>query len=58
MDSTKTFGGVGFTGLLTLLFIALKLCGVIAWPWVWVLAPFWIFLAIPLVCCVVILFMR
>ncbi len=22
--------------------IALKLCGVIAWPWVWVLTPLWI----------------
>lgn len=27
---------------LTVLFIALKLCGVITWPWVWVLAPLWI----------------
>lgn len=34
--------GIGFTGLLTLIFITLKLCGVIAWPWIWVLAPLWI----------------
>lgn len=34
--------GIGFTGLLTLIFITLKLCGVIAWSWVWVLAPLWI----------------
>ena len=26
---------------LGLLFITLKLTGVIAWSWVWVLAPFW-----------------
>ena len=32
----------GFASLLTLLFIAFKLTGVIAWPWVWVLAPLWI----------------
>ena len=31
--------GIGFTGLLTLIFITLKLCGVISWSWVWVLAP-------------------
>ena len=24
-----------------ILFIALKLTGVIAWPWLWVLAPLW-----------------
>lgn len=35
-------GGVGFTGLLTIVFIALKLCGVINWSWVWVLSPIWI----------------
>lgn len=42
-------GGVGFLGLLLLLFIALKLTNVIAWSWVWVLAPFWIPLAIAIV---------
>lgn len=35
-------GGVSFTGLLTILFIALKLCGVINWSWLWVLSPIWI----------------
>lgn len=35
-------GGIGFTGLLTIAFIVLKLCGVIAWPWVWVVSPIWI----------------
>lgn len=35
-------GGVGFVGLLQILFIALKLCGVIDWSWWWVLAPMWI----------------
>lgn len=40
--SKKTSGGVGFFGALTLLFIALKLTGHIAWSWWWVLAPTWI----------------
>ena len=34
--------GVGFCGLLTLILITLKLCKVISWSWVWVLAPLWI----------------
>jgi hypothetical protein len=33
---------VGFSGLLALLFIGLKLGGVIAWSWLWVLSPIWI----------------
>lgn len=33
---------IGFFGLLTLLFIGLKLGDVIAWSWLWVLAPMWI----------------
>lgn len=32
----------GFGALLTILFIALKLCNVIDWAWGWVLAPLWI----------------
>ena len=27
---------------LAVLFIALKLCGVITWSWIWVLAPLWL----------------
>ncbi len=33
--------GIGFTGMLTLLFIGLKLGGVIDWSWWWVLSPIW-----------------
>ncbi len=39
-------GGVGFCGLLTIAFIVLKLTGVIAWSWWWVLSPIWITAAI------------
>ena len=35
-------GGVSFLGLLTLLFIGLKLTGYITWSWIWVLAPLWV----------------
>ncbi len=34
-------GSIGFYPLLALLFIGLKLGGVIAWPWIGVLAPLW-----------------
>lgn len=34
--------GVGFCGLLTIVFIVLKLIGVIGWSWLWVLSPLWI----------------
>lgn len=40
-SSAKT-GGIGFCGLLTLLFIGLKLTNYIDWSWWWVLAPLWI----------------
>lgn len=33
---------MGFVGTLTIVFIVLKLVGVIAWSWVWVLSPLWI----------------
>lgn len=33
-------------GLLGLIFITLKLTGYINWSWLWVLAPFWIPLAL------------
>lgn len=38
--------GVGFTGLLTIAFIVLKLTGVITWSWLWVLSPIWISFAL------------
>lgn len=38
--------GFGFLDALGILFIALKLLDKIAWPWVWVLAPVWIQLAL------------
>jgi hypothetical protein len=38
--------GIGPVGLLTLLFVALKSTGVIAWSWIWVLSPIWIVVGI------------
>lgn len=43
---------IGFWDLLVVAFIVLKLCGVIKWSWIWVLAPFWI----PIILIVIIIF--
>lgn len=45
-SSSASSGGIGFTGALTILFIGLKLGGVITWPWLWVLSPLWIPIAL------------
>ena len=39
--SSSSSSGIGFSGLLTIVFIVLKLTGHINWSWVWVLAPLW-----------------
>jgi len=41
--------GIGFGGMLAILFIGLKLTGFIQWSWVWVLSPIWIPFAIVVV---------
>lgn len=41
-NNNSSAGGIGFTGLLTIVFIVLKLLHVIEWSWLWVLAPLWI----------------
>lgn len=41
MPDSSSSGGVGFLGLLTILFIGLKLTGYIDWSWWWVTAPLW-----------------
>ena len=40
--NNNSSGGIGFAGLLTIVFIVLKLLGKIDWSWWWVLSPMWI----------------
>ena len=42
IENKATSSGIGFVGLLQIVFIILRLCKVIAWKWIWVLAPAWI----------------
>jgi hypothetical protein len=41
-NTTTSSGGIGFVGLLTIVFIVLKLTNYITWSWWWVLSPIWI----------------
>jgi hypothetical protein len=47
-ESNTSSGGIGFAGLLTVLFIGLKLTGYISWSWWWVLSPLWLPLVVVL----------
>ena len=40
---------MGFGSILTIAFIILKLCGIIAWSWLWILSPLWIEIIIDIV---------
>ena len=48
VNNNTNNGGIGFFGLLAIVFIALKLTGYIAWSWWWVLSPLWLPLAVAL----------
>lgn len=47
-------GGIGFCGLLAIVFIVLKLLKIITWSWFWVLSPLWIPLGIILIVLIII----
>ena len=42
MSQSTSNGGIGFGGVLAIVFIVLKLTGTITWSWWWVLSPLWI----------------
>ena len=51
--SSSVGTGIGFTGLLKIVFITLKLLGKITWSWLWVLSPIWI--GVGIICIVLII---
>ena len=57
-NNSNRNGGIGFFGLLGLVFIVLKLTGVINWAWVWVLAPIWGSIALALVLILVLVIIK
>lgn len=54
-NSSYQSGGVNFVGLLTILFVGLKLTNFIDWSWWWVLSPIWIAAIIAAIFAIVIL---
>ena len=52
--SNDDSAGLGIAEVLTLIFIVLKLIGVIDWPWIWVLSPLWIGIAICVIIAIVV----
>lgn len=55
MRDKKTSSGLGLLDVLAVIFIVLKLLGVITWSWVGVLSPIWIQLVIVAIVFIVIL---
>lgn len=49
-----TVTGESFTSVLTIVFVVLKLCGVIQWSWLWVLSPTWISVALWIIVVIII----
>lgn len=41
-SNSSTSSGIGFGGVLFIVFLVLKLCHVITWSWWWVTSPIWI----------------
>lgn len=57
--TTVRSGGIGFAGVLTIVFIVLKLIGIIEWSWLWVLSPLWIgWILIIVVVAIVLIFLH
>lgn len=55
--STKNdsvIGGIGFSEILFIVFLVLKLCKVINWAWWWVTAPLWIPVTIIIICGIIV----
>jgi len=57
-DNSSSSSDIGFTGLLTVVFIVLKLCKVIAWSWWWVLSPIWISIAVVILIFIIVLLIK
>ena len=57
MSENNSSSGIGFGGLLTIVFIILKLVGTITWPWIWVLSPLWISAVLVILVLVILLMM-
>ena len=53
-NRNSSSSGIGICGVLTIVFIVLKLVGVINWSWLWVLCPLWIDILLAVIVLVII----
>ncbi len=58
MSKDSNSSGIGFTGLLTIAFVVLKLTNTIDWNWWWVLSPLWIALGITIFILLIIVILK
>lgn len=53
-NRNSSSSGIGICGVLTIVFVVLKLVGVINWSWLWVLCPSWIDILLTVIVLVII----
>ena len=53
-NRNNSSSGIGICGVLTIVFVVLKLVGVINWSWLWVLCPLWIDILLTVIVLVII----
>ena len=53
-NRNSSSGGLGVCSVLTIVFIVLKLVGVINWSWLWVLCPLWINLILTIIILIIV----
>ena len=57
-NKKKTSGSIGITTILFVVFLVLKLTGVISWSWWWVTAPLWIPICFGLIVAIIFIIAR
>lgn len=53
-NRNSSSSGIGICGVLTIVFVVLKLVGVINWSWLWVLCPLWIEILLTIIVLIII----
>lgn len=56
MSNNNSNSGIGFVGVLQIVFIVLKLLKVVTWSWLGVLSPIWISILIAIIVIIALFF--
>ena len=57
-ETNSSSSGIGFVGLLAIVFITLKLTGYIDWSWWWVTSPLWIGTLLTIAICLLVVILE